>query len=115
MRSQANRSERRPLVSSFSILILSGFLIGAASGPFMTGELSHQALTVGVFGILSFFGLDQVKHRRKRRADAVDQLYIEGRLAKHVDHCTSNFDEDSRNVEEIDEVEVSVDELQSAC
>lgn len=113
-RERGKRPERRPLVSGFSILIFSSFLIGAAAGRFVTGGAARQTMTAGVAGILAFVGLDSVTRWRKLCARQAEQLNLEKRLARHVDRCAVSGAEEVDS-EEIEDVDVYADELRAAC
>ena len=74
-------------------MILSGFLIGLVSSQVIDGDLRETIMAGGIVGILAFVAFDHVRTRRKEHAEAREQLYVEGRLERHVDRCTATFDE----------------------
>lgn len=77
-------SEHRPLLSTATILILSGFLIGISIGNAVGSELSPYLFACGVAGLLSFVVFELANRRRAAQAAEKGQRQIENRLQKHV-------------------------------
>lgn len=86
--SQANG---RPLLSHTSILIISIFILGMATGNVSSVPANSAFLMMGVFGVISYFGLGALadSRERKRRQQILEQKEeaLEGRLERHL---TSN-------------------------
>lgn len=82
----------RPLVSRSSILILSAFLIGAATSQFVSGSLNFPVLAAGAIGLLAFASVECRRESKRRRAsqaaieEAVNEL--ESRFTRHVAHLS---------------------------
>lgn len=91
-----NRLEYRPLLSLSSVLILSGFLVGMVASRLISPDLQNFVLATGVVGIISFVALDHVKVRRRHEAEHDEQVYVEGRLLKHISRCLETADEAQR-------------------
>lgn len=70
----------RPLLSSTTILILSGFLIGIAVGNQVDKELAPYLFRSGLVGMLTFIVLEQISRRRTEAG----QREVEKRLQKHI-------------------------------
>ena len=77
------------LVSSTSILILSGFMIGLTVGKFSASELSPFILAGGLSGFLAFIALDITAARRAKRLKKDIQLQVEERLERHANSLSS--------------------------
>ena len=101
-RHEARRGERRPLLSHSTILILSGFWIGLVSSRLTLADLRGTILPVGLIGILAFVALDHIRLRRKEYADAREQSFVEGRLARHVDRCTATCEDDGSDLDDLE-------------
>lgn len=78
------RSERRPLLSVCTILILSGFLLGMAVASQLEEELRGFILMAGMAGLVAFLGLDHVAIRRRLYAERREQEFMESRLVAHI-------------------------------
>jgi hypothetical protein len=74
----------RPLVSTATILILSGFLIGVALGNLMDPELSPFLLMCGVAGLLCYVVFEISNRRRLADLAQQGQREMEERLNKHL-------------------------------
>ncbi len=85
--SRENRTDRRPLLSVCTILILSGFLIGLTTSREIPAEMQRLVLASGLLGVLAFIGLEQVAVRRRLREELREQELIENRLNRHVSRC----------------------------
>lgn len=83
--SQANG---RPLLSHTSILIISIFILGMATGNVSSVPANSAFLMMGVFGVISYFGLGALadSRERKRRQQILEQKEeaLEGRLERHL-------------------------------
>lgn len=75
----------RPLVSSATILILSGYLIGMTVGKFIPDDLSPFVFATGVCGFLSFVALELNAERRRESAVKAEENRLNERLNRHVD------------------------------
>ena len=73
--SQANG---RPLLSHTSILIISIFILGMATGKVSSVPANSAFLMMGVFGVISYFGLGALadSRERKRRQQILEQKEI---------------------------------------
>ncbi|MCA9077226.1 MAG: hypothetical protein R3B91_23030 [Planctomycetaceae bacterium] len=91
----------RPLLSVCTILILSGFLLGFATSDKFGSEMRIYMYSAGFLGILAFLALDHVRERRRRQAEAIEQMLVEERLARHVDSCTG-WSDLRRETDELD-------------
>ncbi len=85
-RSDHDSADGRPLLSSTSILIISGFLIGTTVGKFVGEDLSPYVLSAGLAGVLAFLMCDLVATRRRERDLVKERRQILGRLERHVLH-----------------------------
>jgi hypothetical protein len=71
-------------LSTSSILIFSGFLIGLAVSQPMGSELSFCVMMCGVAGLLAFYVLDHANERRGRQRIQRVRHHMEQRLRKHI-------------------------------
>lgn len=78
------KTEPSPLVSTTSVLILSGFLIGVAVGHGGTGDLSPYVLACGLAGMLAFVGFDLARTRRRERELLDENSMLATRLERHL-------------------------------
>ena len=82
------KTEARPLLSHTSILIISIFILGMAMGKVSSVPANSTFLMIGVFGVISYFGLGGLAQarERKRRQQILEQKEeaLEGRLERHV-------------------------------
>lgn len=74
------------MISSASILILSGFVIGLAVGKYVVAELSPYVLSAGLAGVVAFLVCDRVATRRRELQLLEERRQLVGRLARHVMH-----------------------------
>lgn len=77
-----------PLVSHYSILVLSVYLLGVVSGQIVTPGMEIYVLMAGLCGILAFVGIDQI-HRRSqqkahRRACEQAEAEMSQRIERHI-------------------------------
>ena len=77
-------TDERPLISTSSILILSGFLIGVTVGKIVAEDLSPYVLACGLSGFLAYIALDIAATRREEEAAAEEIRHVHGRLDRHV-------------------------------
>jgi hypothetical protein len=77
-------SDHRPLLSTTTILILSGFLIGLAVGNQLGAEVSPYLMGGGLAGLLTFIALDLANRQRSEAAVEESQREMERRLDKHL-------------------------------
>jgi len=77
-------SERRPLVSNASTLVLSVFLIAAAGIELAADDAGPYVLACGVTGVLAYAGLECARKRRERAALAAREAEVHRRLTKHL-------------------------------
>lgn len=77
-------TEERALISTTSILILSGFLIGVTVGKLVADDLSPYVLACGLAGLLAYIALDIAATRREEEAAEEEIRYMHGRLDRHV-------------------------------
>lgn len=82
-------TDERPLISTSSILILSGFLIGVTVGKIVAEDLSPYVLACGLSGFLAYIALDIAATRREEEAAAEDIRHVHGRLDRHVSSINS--------------------------
>ncbi|WP_339728676.1 hypothetical protein [uncultured Gimesia sp.] len=82
----------RPLLSHTSILIISIFILGMATGELSTLPADSTFLMMGVFGLVSYFGLGTLAatRERKRRKQQLEQKgeALAGRLERHLTNDT---------------------------
>lgn len=78
------REPESKLVSSTSILIMSGFMIGLTVGKFSAADLSPYILAGGLSGFLAFIALDMTAAKRNKKLKQDLQLQIEERLERHA-------------------------------
>lgn len=75
---------RRPLLSHSSVLILSIFLIGMASGHWLAAELRRYALLGGLAGMAAYMAFEQLNRVRQDRAESRAARKLENRFNRHV-------------------------------
>lgn len=83
MTSERSGSERS-VVSNSTILILSVFLVGVASGGMGGSEFSAYVLDCGLAGLVAYLGLEVAENRRRSEALQQEQKIVESRLDRHV-------------------------------
>lgn len=71
-------------ISRFSILLLSGIVVGAAAAGMFDRELVANLLCCGLAGIFAFIGCELAAARRARLDEARLRKRMESRLEKHV-------------------------------
>lgn len=81
---RTTRDEEHAILSTSSILILSGFLVGLTVGCEIGDDLSPFVLASGLAGFVAYLGLDVVATRRREEMVAAEQRQMEQRLDKHV-------------------------------
>ncbi|QDT25194.1 hypothetical protein Enr10x_04890 [Gimesia panareensis] len=90
------KTDGRPLLSHTSILIISIFILGMATGKISSVPENSLFLMMGVFGVISYFGLGALAETRarKRRQQILERKEeaLEGRLERHL---TSNPQNDT--------------------
>ncbi|QDT91409.1 hypothetical protein [Gimesia algae] len=78
----------RPLLSHTSILIISIFVLGMATGTTSSIPADSTYLMMGVFGLISYFGLGALAATRDRRLRKQEmeqkEEALEGRLERHL-------------------------------
>lgn len=84
------KQREQTILSTSTILILSGFLIGLSVGKMVAEDLSPYVLVCGLSGFLAFIALDEVAARRRDEQWQEEQQQREDRLDKHV-HSLSSF------------------------
>lgn len=72
------------MISTSTILILSGFLIGLSIGQGAADEISAYVMACGVAGLLAFIVFDTANARRMLELERRDREQVEDRLSKHV-------------------------------
>jgi len=84
----STKTDARPLLSHTSILIISAFILGMATGKISSVPADSTFLMMGVFGVISYFGLGSIAEKReqKRRQQILEQKEeaLEGRLERHL-------------------------------
>lgn len=84
----ATQSDKRPVLSHTSILIISIFVLGMATGEISSLPADSTYLMMGVFGLISYFGLGALasSRERKRNQQVMEQKEeaLEGRLERHL-------------------------------
>ncbi|MFK7778383.1 MAG: hypothetical protein QM501_09700 [Gimesia sp.] len=77
-----------PLLSHTSILIISIFVLGMATGTISSVPENSVYLMMGVFGLISYFGLGTLatNRERKRQRELREKRgeALEGRLERHL-------------------------------
>jgi hypothetical protein len=92
MDNHAHSSQSGQLVSTSTILILSGFLLGmAVSSPL--DDLSFYVTMCGLCGVVSYLALELAAVRRLQGEVAREQAQMERRLERHV-NSTIPFNRD---------------------
>jgi hypothetical protein len=85
MKSDDDLPEARPLISSATILILSGYLVGLTVGTTSTDNLAPDVLACGLAGFLAFIALQLVAERRIEDAIRRERAQISDRLNRHIE------------------------------
>ncbi|SFI47235.1 hypothetical protein [Planctomicrobium piriforme] len=75
--------ESRSVISTSTILIISGFILGLSAAQSF-GDLSYYITTCGLAGIVAFLALDLAALRREQSEASRGQENMERRLARHV-------------------------------
>ncbi len=78
-----NRHEHH-VISTSTILILSGFLIGLTVGKIVSESLSPYVLSCGLAGFLAFIALEFTGTRREEEEAHEEQVQVQSRLDRHV-------------------------------
>jgi hypothetical protein len=78
------RSDETRIISVSTVLILSAFLIGMATGNVIGSDLEPYVLACGLAGMISFIGLELAAFRRKMNAIEEHKRIVEDRLDRHV-------------------------------
>jgi len=78
------KNHESQLVSTSTILILSGFLIGLTVGKTVAASLSPYVLDCGLAGLLAFIALEFAGTRREEEEAQEEQVQIQSRLDRHV-------------------------------
>jgi len=77
-------ASRNPVISTTSILILSGFLVLAPLTDLAEQELSPFVMGTGLVGLLSYVALQVAAERRAFQDRVADQVAAHRRLNKHL-------------------------------
>ena len=83
--SEPYRHDSRLLTRS-TVLILSGWFIGMATGRALTPGTEAYALLVGFTGMLSFLGLEYAAQQRKRQAASETLVETFEKLEQRLPH-----------------------------
>ena len=99
-------TERKPLVSHSSILIFSGILIGMVASRMVSQEWQSTVYLIGLFGLVSYFGLALLAERRQRntteRALEKASTDLEHRFDRHVHRPPISTKKQVRSVDSTD-------------
>ena len=87
-RSEPYRNDSRLLTRS-TVLILSGWFIGMATGRALAPGTEAYALLVGFTGMLSFLGLEYAAQQRKKRAASETLAETFEKLEQRIPHETA--------------------------
>jgi len=85
-------SREQPLLSTTTILILSGFLIGMSLAQPL-GELSYYVFTSGLTGLVAYITFEMTGVREDRDVLRHSQELMEARLLRHVGFTAAVFNE----------------------
>lgn len=80
----SQRKNEVKLISSSTILILSGVVLGIAFSQFIGAELLPYLVAVGLSGVLVYVVLDIAASRRDLEELAAEREQVEERLDKHM-------------------------------
>jgi hypothetical protein len=78
------KKDEHHVISTSTILILSGFLIGLTVGKIVSESLSPYVLACGLSGFLAFIALEFTGTRREEEEAYDEQVQIQSRLDRHV-------------------------------
>ena len=78
-----NKGETQ-IISTSTILILSGFLIGLTVGKIVSESLSPYVLSCGLAGFLAFIALELTGTQREEKIDQDEKVHVQTRLDRHV-------------------------------
>lgn len=78
------KKQEHHVVSTSTILILSGFLIGLTVSKIVSDTLSPYVLDCGLAGFLAFIALEFAGSRREEEEAHVGQAQVQSRLDRHV-------------------------------
>jgi hypothetical protein len=84
MNCAASKSADRPVVSTASILIISGFLFGMAVAVPL-GEMASDVASCGIAGLLAYIAFEFASWRRDVHHAHQEQRMQELRLQRHLD------------------------------
>jgi hypothetical protein len=85
MTSDDDAPEKRPLISSATILILSGYLVGLTVGSASTDTWASDVLACGLAGFLAFIALQLVAERKIENAVRRERAQLAARLNRHTE------------------------------
>ncbi len=87
-------SDGRPIISRSSILILSGALIGMATGWWTRPTIEFPVFIAGVVGLAIYIGIGFAMQRRKEQAERArirTARVLETRMHRHISHAHDPF------------------------
>lgn len=87
-RAEQYRSDPRLLTRS-TVLILSGWFIGMATGRALAPGTEAYALLVGFTGMVAFLGLEYAAQQRKKRAASDEFAETVEKLEQRIPHETT--------------------------
>lgn len=73
----------RPMITNTTILILSSYVVGLASGLYGRGMAHPGALAAGMIGMICFVGLDLAAEKRRRDQIVNGVQELTDRLRRH--------------------------------
>jgi hypothetical protein len=85
MTSDDDTPEKRPLISSTTILILSGYLVGLTVGSSSADSWASDVLACGLAGFLAFVALQLVAERKIEDAVRRERAQLTARLNRHTE------------------------------
>ena len=75
------------LISTYTILLLSGVLFGMCVSGDLSPEVKHWFVFAGTTGVIAYLGLRVVAHAKQQAQQRAAAMHAEERLARH-----SHFD-----------------------
>lgn len=80
-------ADSRPVISTYSILLLSGMLFGICVSGSVPSDTRNWVITAGTLGLLAYVATSVTAHKQKQEQQRLAAIQVEQRLDRH-----SHFD-----------------------
>jgi hypothetical protein len=78
--------ESRPVISTYSILLLSGMLFGICVSGSVSSDLKGWVILTGTLGLVAYVVASFAAHKQKQAQVRLAAMQIEERLERHSHH-----------------------------